>query len=214
MSDCSFITNIHEKDKWVVPHQLLPFSLVMYGFDPKLVIILFYIWESFETLLMYCPGIIKREETTNSILSDPIEGFIGVFVAKIFLHNFQYLIINNNVKNNFMSLIDNIFHFILLSSIGVVYLDEIPDELEILYPIIIFILLIFLQYRLNNDINVFQVGYLFLLIYIIGYQAFLSIVEGFNSFLLSIIWVLFVLIIMFFYLNCCPITINNNHQNI
>ena len=67
-------------DECANAHQTLPFFATLAGFDWKLVVIVFYIAETFEVLTWCIQGSFK-ETMENSIVQDPISGFVGVFVA-------------------------------------------------------------------------------------------------------------------------------------
>lgn len=82
---CKFLTEWDYSDRWAVPHQLLPFTLTLYGFKWEHVLLFVYIWETFEVTLMYCFEWIEKETIQDSIINDPIQGLIGILVASMFL---------------------------------------------------------------------------------------------------------------------------------
>jgi hypothetical protein len=79
---CELFTNSSLFDRWVIPHQVLPFSLVAIGIPPHIAMLLLYLFETFETIAITCLKITDYPETiTDSVVSDPIMGFIGILVA-------------------------------------------------------------------------------------------------------------------------------------
>lgn len=73
-------------DYWAVSHTILPFALTTLGFiDKFLVIVLVYLWESFELIIRDCTrddtAWSQPESRMNSQVVDPACGVLGVLVA-------------------------------------------------------------------------------------------------------------------------------------
>lgn len=83
--DCSEFLALVDYDPWIVPHQVLPAIAVLIGINWKEVVIIMYMWESFEVLLFNCMKVSSREHAANSLLSDPIQCFIGIIVASVMM---------------------------------------------------------------------------------------------------------------------------------
>lgn len=141
---CELITNTTAFDRWVVPHQILPMVLVVYGIEHKIVLLLVYLWETLEVLFMSCLQLFEEEDITNSIISDPLQGFIGIIMGLLILKRYDK--INNNVNLNINTLID----FALFCSVGVTLFDFFYDRnLHWLYiPVLCIVTIVVL--KLNN----------------------------------------------------------------
>lgn len=86
MTGCAVLTDANYYDYWVVPHQLLPFMLTLFGLPRLVVLLLVYVWESAEFVMMNCFEWFEAEEIGDAILSDPLQGLIGVIVGTAFCY--------------------------------------------------------------------------------------------------------------------------------
>lgn len=101
---CELFTDTRAFDRWVIPHQLLPMSLVVYGLDFRVVIILIYLWETLEVFFMSCLQLFEEEDITNAIISDPLHGFVGVLIGLFIIKKFG--VINDMVGPNVKTLLE------------------------------------------------------------------------------------------------------------
>lgn len=77
-SDCSEFKQLVDYDPWVVPHQLLPAMAVLIGIEWREVVIIMYVWESLEVIFLNCLKVSDGEHTANSLISDPVQCFVGI----------------------------------------------------------------------------------------------------------------------------------------
>lgn len=191
---CDLFSKVDLYDRWVVPHQILPFVLTMFGVDYRLVLLLVYVWETIEVFLMHCLQLFEVEDVTDTIISDPIQGFLGVCAAMVLLKiNGHSTILNEPFDVfNFKHLI----HFILLASPGLTMLNQVYDiNLHWLYPVALCAVVI-LVYRLNK--KSYKHG-LMMYINIISLSVLTFSIKTFNSFYLGVIWgICFIFILIVF----------------
>jgi hypothetical protein len=181
---CDLFSKIDLYDRWVVPHQLLPFVMTMYGIDPRIVIILVYVWETIEVFLMTCLDLFGDEESVeNVVISDPVQGFIGVITALILLNINGHSTIAESTVNMFK--IKFIMEFALLALPGLTLLDQLYDiNMHWLYPLVSCIT-IFITYRLNN--KSYKHGFI-LYVNVVFMSVLTFALDTFNSFYTGIIW--------------------------
>lgn len=87
MMSCSELTTIGVfYDPWVAPHQLLPMIAVLIGMEWKDVVIIIYLWETIEVVYLTCLEISEREGCVNALLSDPIQGMVGILTAQVLMN--------------------------------------------------------------------------------------------------------------------------------
>lgn len=186
---CELFTNSTIYDRWVVPHQLLPFLLTMYGVEYRTVLLLIYVWETFEVFAMHCLELFAIEDITDTLISDPVQGLLGVMAACLLLRNDNINTILNipfDIRN-----IYHIFEFMLLSSPSLLLLDQVYDvNLHWFYPALltgVIIMLCKLNDKSWHDYNIvfLNINTLSLLVF-----AFSS----FNSFYIGLIWGISVLV--------------------
>ena len=72
-------------DKWVVPHTLLLYFLVIYGVPWYYAILAMYLWETSEGISMCSKDSFADESIVNMLVSDPLVGVCGTIVALIVL---------------------------------------------------------------------------------------------------------------------------------
>lgn len=153
---CDEFKRIIDYDPWVAPHQLLPYSAVIFGMDPTIVMLFVYMWETFEVIMFNCLGVAEEEQSPNALISDPFQAVIGILVGIGVRENIGNPFENFTTLQSFMSTI-----FCILPGICVMF----PDTgLEWGYigtlPIAIATISIFTHKHLNDWWFIFSCVYI------------------------------------------------------
>jgi hypothetical protein len=86
---CVDFSEFRTYDPWIVSHQLLPSIAVVIGIDWREVIILMYVWETIEAIMSCVDDVFRdaiAETSSSSLISDPLQGFLGILVAKVLMN--------------------------------------------------------------------------------------------------------------------------------
>ena len=180
---CDLLSKFDYYDRWVVPHQLLPFVLTLYGVDYRLVMLMVYIWETFEVFLTFCLQLFEVENVTDTIISDPVQGFLGIGAAVILLKFNGHDTILDKSFDIFNPW--HILYFIILVSPSLTLITQLYEiHLHWLYPFVLCGMVV-LVYKLNN--KSYKNG---IIIYfnIISLSTLVFAIESFNSFYIGLIW--------------------------
>lgn len=90
-TDCKLLRTWNDNplviDHWVASHQILPFFATIYGWDFRWVIIAVYVVETVENFVWCLEGA-YTEDFSNTSISDPWHGIVGVLVGYIFTNRF------------------------------------------------------------------------------------------------------------------------------
>ena len=79
-SDKTLLTDDYVYDAWTPDHTLVPMLLCLHGFEWKTALLFVYLWESWEAMPW-----IQWASLDDSLIVDPIEGFLGILVACLIL---------------------------------------------------------------------------------------------------------------------------------
>ena len=74
-------------DHWVASHQILPFFATIYGWDFRWVLIAVYVVETVENFVWCLEGA-YTEDFSNTSISDPWHGILGVLLGYLFTKQF------------------------------------------------------------------------------------------------------------------------------
>lgn len=80
---------LEEPSNFSVSHMIIPYALLLVVRDWRLILLLAYVWESFETVLhlilggeyFIFAGDVTRESVEDSLILDPLQALIGVAVS-------------------------------------------------------------------------------------------------------------------------------------
>lgn len=176
MSQCLEYRDIDYYDRWVVPHQLLPFTAVLFGVDFRTVLLITYFWESLEVILFNCLGVSEEEKSSNALISDPVEAVLGIIIAELLIKiNDEQLPV---VKNRYRSYMAGIIA--ILPSTLIISNKSIWG-----YPILLLSVIFIINYYLNDN----NIGFwlLYTILYVISFSYVIFALENvFNSFYTSL----------------------------
>ena len=86
-STCKDVFSSPQLDRWVASHTLYPFSLVyLFNLPMAHVLLLCYVWETLEIAIVdMCIRQKASEPVVNSLLLDPLAGFLGASIAVLMI---------------------------------------------------------------------------------------------------------------------------------
>jgi hypothetical protein len=162
-------------DPWVVPHQLLPSIALVIGLKWWEIVIAMYGWETLEQI-MGCMSVRFEsgiaESSSNSLISDPLQCFIGIVVAMVLM----------NVTDTTEPLVLKRLHAFLWSALFITpAIAIIINGVYVWGYIPTWILALVVLVKVNGDVKTSLFFYLVLYCSLVSISVFL-LKDTFNSF--------------------------------
>lgn len=169
---CTEFTSLVFYDPWVVPHQLLPAIAIVLGIEWKMVLVLVYAWETVEFTFLKCLDLATPESGQDSLISDPIQGLIGILVG------FMLLNVTNNGKPLFSSQYRAFFWAALFAAPSLIL---IADDDYVWFYVPMWFVATFLLHKVGTTLSPPLMVYLVMYATLVSVMVF-SLKEEFNSF--------------------------------
>lgn len=227
---CSFISSPSHTDLWVVPHNVLPLLITIYGAIWQDTLLLVLIWEVFEVILFICYEKFEPELLGDAFISDPVQGLLGVIIGYQITRKFRKISVLNTREFEKESIFDvtrpindvmvnsnrfwydrfvqSVIFIALTSACGSFTLDQaIDNALHWLYPVVVLIVFVGYRYafyrfqpRLSSDLRDIKRGTFFVAIHIVSLSVLIYSLRGHNSFWIATGWSLGYILTLFFLL--------------
>lgn len=185
---CRIFKNDTEYDIWVSLQSIIPFAVCWYGLHAEHVLVLVYFWETIKGLINYCwddntrPPWLKdwiyTDDPASSIVANPLLGLLGVTVG--ILLKFWFTSNRGDERTYTWGGKAELFLYVLPSL--VLIKGSVDNSIHYSLPALYLLLFIMTNY---GYLPWMEILFAFLYVTLVFYTV--TFVETFNSFLLSVL---------------------------